>query len=305
MDGGLRRNSMKTRSLKRRAFTLIELLVVVAIIALLISILLPSLSQAREKARTVKCIANLKTIGHVMHMYFTEHRDWFPYEKDNTYNYIHGFYYGGHPGRRDWWGYTQARWRDTPYGRPFNPYLYDDLPDWDVRPSEGAIFRLVREQLEVYQCPSDRGGWWQTDDATADYADEPTHWTTGSSYDFNYHYVLSWAIRFRQEARWQELGNAFLARQRELHASKFIVLYEDPFDIAQWNNFPRRGWHGGWNTHSFLFLDAHAANMLTDTTKGNRGVGWKSASGSGDSAYTVWWRDVNDPDYEYRLMSAP
>lgn len=52
-----------------RGFTLIELLVVVAIIATLISILLPSLSQAREMAKGVVCMSNLKQINLALHMY--------------------------------------------------------------------------------------------------------------------------------------------------------------------------------------------------------------------------------------------
>jgi prepilin-type N-terminal cleavage/methylation domain-containing protein len=59
----------------RRAFTLIELLLVVAIIALLISILLPAIAHARKSARTAKCESNLKQLGIAMHTYGADFQD--------------------------------------------------------------------------------------------------------------------------------------------------------------------------------------------------------------------------------------
>ena len=58
--------------LSRKAFTLIELLVVVAIIALLISILLPSLQGAREQAKKALCLSNMKQVGLGSHSYAVE-----------------------------------------------------------------------------------------------------------------------------------------------------------------------------------------------------------------------------------------
>lgn len=61
-----------------RGFTLIEILVVVAIIALLISILLPSLTRAREQARGVACLANLGQLSKAELLYQTQNREWIP-----------------------------------------------------------------------------------------------------------------------------------------------------------------------------------------------------------------------------------
>src|SRR4051812_47591934 len=62
----------------RRGFTLTELLVVIGVIALLIGILLPALSKARESSRRASCLSNLRQLGHFLVMYANDNRDALP-----------------------------------------------------------------------------------------------------------------------------------------------------------------------------------------------------------------------------------
>ena len=63
---------------RRRGFTLIELLVVVAIIAILAALLLPALARAKDSARRVVCISNLRQVGYVYHLYTQDYNNRLP-----------------------------------------------------------------------------------------------------------------------------------------------------------------------------------------------------------------------------------
>jgi len=124
---------MKRCSLLRgprgRGFTLIELLVVVAIIALLISILLPSLQRAREQGRTVVCASNQRSLMQALFMYADGNRGMFP-----TAGLMHG---SGNDVERSWVVQLAAE-----YGRnekivrcpsDTSPFWNDPLPAPDGR----------------------------------------------------------------------------------------------------------------------------------------------------------------------------
>jgi len=114
--------------MKRKAFTLVELLVVIGIIALLISILLPSLNRAREQANWLKCMSNLRQVGQAMTMYCNNNKGRFPTAGAGTKPY-------------DW-----IFWEDWPVGVNPNRKLDNSM----IAPYLG-----IPVNPEVLRCPSD------------------------------------------------------------------------------------------------------------------------------------------------------
>ncbi len=126
--------TLRTITRRGNAFTLIELLVVIAIIGILAAMLFPVFARARESARKIQCLSNVKNIALAINMYFTDYDKGPPWE---TRDDVHA-YFATYPGRGDTFDPPCNEMTDHA-----NPYLRDPV-----------ILDEYIKNRDVWRCPS-------------------------------------------------------------------------------------------------------------------------------------------------------
>lgn len=279
------------RTVARDGFTLIELLVVIAIIALLVTVLLPALSVAREEAKAVKCLANLRSLLH-FHFLYTEADpsgavEYYRYPPLYGANLLTPWVFGGFmaPQPDTTTGYTADSTVYPVQIRPLNKFVAPLVQDGATGTNQ------PKKRIDLYICPGDR-----TYDTAVIGTGNPNvpdtqslaSWeANGNSYTLN--------TRFMQGYTWPP-GNfsidpqslALYTREITKHirggqASRFVAWTEQgcysafyragPTPQTSQASPPRKGWHRKFSYWASAFADGHAEYRFMDT-RVVHGLGW-------------------------------
>ena len=193
---------------RRSAFTLLELLAVIAIIALLMGILLPALSAARNAAKTNVCLSKLKNIGTAFTVYTTENKDTYPPHRlkkgtpSATVDYVNEY------------NRKQPRWQwflETGFGPPIDPAPFARLeaPFGDEGLGE-ATLNGTTMTIDVFVCPA-------LDD------EKYSHDERNGAYGYNYQYLGNARTDTKPNLEWDN----FPVTNQRMNAPGSTVLVAD------------------------------------------------------------------------------
>lgn len=220
------------------AFTLVELLVVVAIIALLISVLMPSLRQAREAGRAIACGSNERQIAIAFNMYKAEFGGAWPYGVPRPIE--------------------QCTYPDPKYGG--TPWNLDGSFGGGVPPQQQFYTLGYIKDIRLWYCPTDptpltHNWWW--------YTNHPN--ITGSSYMFSEQVLFgysNWYKKLLTDAAIVQPASLAFAADGFMCPNGWNWGNVDPEDpiLPSLPALPRIDWtHDG--TVNFAFADGHVERL--------------------------------------------
>lgn len=229
-------------------FTLLELLAVVGIMAILMALLLPALTGARQEGAKAKCLANMHALGQALAAYSTDDERGYTspiHPKAETSWFYDGEYeYGGDTGMLVY-GHDDFR-REK---RILNRYVFGDA---------GSI------DLKLFGCPSDQGVPRAPVDFDAyffhrELIGRTVLEVTGTSYRLNNHIDFLRRTEFTQHF----YGPYFRPKTRVPNPAETVILEEAATEVAKWNTSDHVtvGWHGKANRFNVSFVDGHADSI--------------------------------------------
>jgi prepilin-type N-terminal cleavage/methylation domain-containing protein/prepilin-type processing-associated H-X9-DG protein len=229
-----------------RGFTLVELLVVIGIIALLISILMPALSNARRQSNAVKCLSNLRQIGTAFVLYANESKGYWPVCVHTAGNTEFPLPSG-----------VELRWPDriAPFISAAQNVKYDDMEE-------------IRRNSVLWGCPE----WTKTDEYDpTNFADKvrvgygmqyyPTYFVDGKL--ANLAYISAGRGRYTKQVNWTK------ASERGLIADSVAHNLQTPATIdsnGKWQ--PYDAVNAGFNIDAMRHLKPGTTKAQSYTAKG-------------------------------------